>query len=95
MLITRVVWFLGERGGASTITQQLSKLLFPKRPSGGVPGRIIQKVKEWVIASRLERQYTKEEIIGMYLNEYDFGYNADGIRSAARIYFCKERRDLK
>ena len=90
----RAMVFLGSRGGASTISQQLSKLLFTKRPSGGV-GRIIQKIKEWVIAIRLERQYTKEEIIGMYLNEYDFGYNADGIRSAARIYFGKEPRDLK
>ena len=91
----RAMVFLGTRGGASTIPQQLSKLLFTKRPSGGVFGRIIQKAKEWVIAIRLERQYTKEEIIGMYLNEYDFGYNADGIRSAARIYFGKEPRDLK
>ncbi len=90
----RAMVFLGKRGGASTISQQLSKLLFTKRPSGGV-GRIIQKVKEWVIAIRLETQYTKEEIISMYLNEYDFGYNADGIRSAARIYFGKEPHSLK
>ncbi len=90
----RAMVFLGKRGGASTISQQLSKLLFTKRPSGGV-GRIVQKVKEWVIAIRLERQYTKEEIISMYLNEYDFGYNADGIRSAARIYFGKEPNTLK
>ncbi len=90
----RAMIFLGQRGGASTITQQLSKLLFTKRPSGGI-GRIVQKVKEWVIAIRLERQYTKEEIISMYMNIYDFGYNADGIRSAARIYFGKEPIDLK
>jgi penicillin-binding protein 1A len=91
----RAMVFLGKRGGASTISQQLSKLLFTKRPSGGALGRIIQKVKEWVIATRLERQYTKEEIISMYLNEYDFGFNADGIRSAARIYFGKEPNALK
>ena len=91
----RAMIFLGKRGGASTIPQQLSKLLFTRRPSGGVVGRIIQKAKEWVIAIRLERQYTKEEIISMYMNIYDFGYNADGIRSAARIYFGKEPKDLK
>ena len=90
----RAMVFLGKRGGASTISQQLSKLLFTKRRSGGA-GRIIQKIKEWVIAIRLERQYTKEEIMSMYLNEYDFGYNADGIRSAARIYFGKEPNALK
>lgn len=91
----RAMFFLGTRGGASTITQQLSKLLFTERISGSPLERIIQKVKEWVIAIRLERQYTKEEIITMYMNIYDFLYNADGIRSAARIYFGKEPRDLK
>ncbi|PRX57007.1 penicillin-binding protein 1A [Flagellimonas meridianipacifica] len=90
----RAVAFLGSKGGASTISQQLSKLLFTKKPSGGF-GRIVQKIKEWVIATRLERQYTKEEIVQMYLNQYDFGYAADGIRSAARIYFGKEPNELK
>ncbi len=90
----RAVVYLGSKGGASTISQQLSKLLFTQKPSGGLE-RIIQKVKEWVIATRLERQYTKEEIIAMYLNQYDFINNADGIRSAARIYFGKEPADLK
>ena len=55
---------------------------------------MIQKIKEWVIATRLERQYTKEEIISQYFNIYDFGNNADGIRSASRIYFGKEPKDL-
>jgi len=91
----RAMIFLGSRGGASTITQQLSKLLFTDRISGSALERIIQKVKEWVIATRLERQYTKEEIITMYMNQYDFLYNADGIRSAARIYFGKEPKQLK
>lgn len=91
----RAMFFLGTRGGASTITQQLSKLLFTERISGSPLERIIQKVKEWVIAIRLERQYTKEEIIAMYMNIYDFGNNADGIRSAARIYFGKEPAALK
>ena len=84
-----------SEAGASTISQQLSKLLFTKRISGGAAGRIIQKVKEWVIAIRLERQYTKEEIIAWYLNTYDFINNADGIRSASRIYFGKEPIELK
>ena len=91
----RAFAFLGKRGGASTISQQLSKLLFTKRASNNLPARIIQKVKEWVIATRLERQYTKPEILAMYLNEYDFGYAADGIRSASRIYFGKEPNKLK
>jgi penicillin-binding protein 1A len=90
----RALVFLGKRGGASTITQQLSKLLFTKKPSGGI-GRILQKIKEWVIATRLERQYTKEEIIKMYMDQYDFGYAADGIRSASRIYFGKEPNELE
>ncbi len=91
----RAVAFIGTRGGASTITQQLSKLLFTERASASKLDRIIQKIKEWVIAIRLERNYTKEEIIAMYMNIYDFGYNADGIRSASRIYFGKEPTDLK
>ncbi|MFK7814223.1 MAG: penicillin-binding protein 1A [Maribacter sp.] len=91
----RAFVFLGKRGGASTISQQLSKLLFTKRASNNLPARIMQKIKEWVIATRLERQYTKQEIIAMYLNEYDFGYAADGIRSASRIYFGKEPNALK
>ncbi|MGI9551765.1 MAG: penicillin-binding protein 1A [Aurantibacter sp.] len=90
----RAMAFLGKRGGASTISQQLSKLLFTKRPSNGFE-RILQKVREWIIATRLEREYTKEEIIQMYLNQYDFGYAADGIRSASKIYFGKEPQQLK
>ncbi len=91
----RALFFLGSRGGASTISQQLSKLLFTERASSNKLDRIIQKIKEWVIATRLERQYTKEEIIAMYMNQYDFNYNADGIRSASKIYFGKEAKDLK
>ena len=91
----RAIFFLGKRGGASTISQQLSKLLFTERASASTLDRILQKAKEWVIATRLERQYTKEEIVAMYMNEYDFGNNADGIRSASRIYFGKEPAQLK
>ncbi|WP_350284166.1 transglycosylase domain-containing protein [uncultured Croceitalea sp.] len=91
----RAFMFLGRRGGASTISQQLSKQLFTVERNVNIFERVIQKIKEWIIAIRLERQYTKEEIIAMYLNIYDFGYAADGIRSASRIYFGKEPVDLR
>ncbi len=84
---------LGKDGGASTITQQLAKNLFHKH-RGNIFYRLKQKVKEWVIAVRLEKQYTKNEIIAMYLNTVDFNYNGVGIQSAARIYFGKEPKDL-
>lgn len=90
----RAMVTLGKGGGASTISQQLAKQLFTGVASRSTIGRIMQKVKEWIIAIRLERQYTKEEIIAQYFNIYDFGNNADGIRSAARIYFGKEPKDL-
>ncbi len=90
----RAVAKLGKGGGASTITQQLAKNLFTKRASSNTFKRVIQKMKEWVLAIKLERQYTKQEIIAMYLNTQDFIFNAVGIRSAARIYFGKEAKDL-
>ncbi len=90
----RAAIFLGKRGGASTITQQLAKQLFTGISSRNKISRITQKIKEWVIATRLERQYTKEEIITMYLNKYDFLNQAVGIRSGSRIYFGKEPKDL-
>ncbi|WP_405563246.1 transglycosylase domain-containing protein [Polaribacter sp. Asnod6-C07] len=90
----RAVIKLGKDGGASTITQQLAKNLFTKRASRNIFKRIGQKMKEWVVATKLERQYTKKEIIAMYLNTQDFIFNAVGIRSAARIYFGKEAKDL-
>lgn len=85
---------LGSNGGASTLTQQLAKLLFHGEGSSFKPFRIIQKVKEWIIAVKLERQYTKNEIIAMYLNKADFVNTAVGIRSASKVYFGKEPRDL-
>jgi len=91
---TTAMLSLGTRGGASTITQQLSKLLFHGEGSHFLPLRMIQKVKEWIIATRLERQYTKNEIIAMYLNKADFVNTAVGIRSAAKVYFGKEPKDL-
>jgi penicillin-binding protein 1A len=90
----RAIVKLGSGGGASTISQQLAKQLFHGEGSRNKLGRITQKIKEWIIATRLERQYTKEEIIAQYFNIYDFLNNADGIRSAARIYFGKEPKDL-
>ena len=85
---------LGRRGGASTLTQQLAKLLFHGEGSKFLPFRMIQKVKEWIIAIRLERQYTKDEIIAMYLNKADFINTAVGIRSASKVYFAKEPKQL-
>ncbi len=92
---TRAVIKLGRDGGASTVTQQLAKLLFHGEGSKSLPNRLMQKVKEWIIALRLERQYTKQEIITMYFNKQGFLFNAVGIRSAARIYFGKEPKELK
>ena len=90
----RAVIKLGSGGGASTITQQLAKNLFTKRASKNIVMRVFQKVKEWIVATKLERQYTKQEIIAMYLNTQGFLFNASGIRSAARIYFGKEAHEL-
>ncbi len=90
----RAIVKLGGGGGASTISQQLAKQLFHGEGSKNKIGRLTQKIKEWIIAIRLERQYTKEEIIAQYFNIYDFLNNADGIRSAARIYFGKEPKEL-
>ncbi len=92
--LARAVSKLGAGGGASTITQQLAKNLFTGRASTNKIKRVLQKLKEWVVAVKLERQYTKEEIITMYLNTQGFLFNATGIRSAARIYFGKEPKEL-
>lgn len=90
----RAIASLGTSGGASTLTQQLAKQLFHGEGSKFLPFRIVQKVKEWIIAIRLERQYTKSEIIAMYCNVYDFGNNSVGVSSAAKTYFSKEPKDL-
>ncbi len=90
----RAVAFLGTRGGASTISQQLAKLFFTEQVSRNKLQRALQKIKEWIIATRLERRYTKEEILTMYFNEYDFLNQAVGIESAASIYFDKEPSEL-
>ncbi len=107
----RAVGKLGRAGGASTITQQLAKLLFTLQEreriaqlraegkdvpeaGGGLKKRLMEKVKENIIAIRLEERYTKEEIITMYLNQFDFLYNAVGIENAAKVYFNKKPIDL-
>ncbi len=82
----------GESGGGSTITQQLAKLLYSPRANNKLQ-RVFQKPVEWVIAAKLERFYSKDEIINLYLNKYDFNYNAVGIESAARTYFNKTPPD--
>ncbi|WP_275315995.1 transglycosylase domain-containing protein [Tenacibaculum bernardetii] len=92
--LARAVSKLGTEGGASTITQQLAKNLFNQGGTSNKLVRLTQKLKEWVVAVKLERQYTKEEIATMYLNTQGFLFNATGIRSAARIYFGKEPREL-
>ena len=81
-------------GGGSTITQQLAKQLYSP-DSQGLMNRAMQKPIEWMIALKLERFYTKEEIIKMYLNQFDFLYNAVGIKTAAQVYFNKHPKDLK
>lgn len=81
-------------GGASTITQQLAKLLFTVKPGSGL-SRVMQKFKEWIIAVRLERKYTKEEILTMYLNKAEFVNNAYGIKAAADTYFSKTPKNLE
>ncbi len=91
----RAIVNLGRKGGASTITQQLAKNLFTKRAARNNLLRLKQKLKEWIVTVKLERQYTKQEIIAMYLNTQGFLFNAIGIRSAARIYFGKEPHELK
>ncbi len=80
-------------GGGSTLSQQLAKMMFPRQKLNPIQ-MVIQKIKEWVIAVRLEKNYTKEEIITMYLNKFDFLNQAVGIKSAAQIYFNKLQDSL-
>ena len=93
-IIKRGILGQESAGGGSTITQQLAKLLYTQVTAEDEMERMMQKPIEWVIAVQLEKRYTKEEIVTMYLNKYDFGYNAVGIRSAAQIYFGKHPKEL-
>lgn len=90
----RAVAYGGKRGGGSTISQQLAKLLFTKGASQNKFQRAFQKLKEWSVAVSLEKRYTKEEIITLYFNKMDFNYNSKGIELASRIYFNKSTKDL-
>lgn len=92
--LARAILNAGSSGGASTITQQLAKMLFSDSPQS-TWDRIKQKMQEWIIAAQLERRYTKEEIIAMYFNRFDFVNNAVGIKSAAQVYFGKSPDSLK
>lgn len=116
--LARAIINMGEAGGASTITQQLAKLIFTlkereeerearindsgptaeqvrKEKMSSLERRVYEKVKENIIALRLEQRYTKHEILTMYLNQFDFLYNAVGISSASRVYFNKDAIDLQ
>ena len=103
----RVLWgliTLNPAGGGSTITQQLAKNLYTRNPDrsldgaiaklGRYPRRMVQKTKEWIIAIDLERNFTKEEIIAMYLNTYEFSNNTYGIKVASETYFNKQPDSL-
>jgi penicillin-binding protein 1A len=109
--VARAIRGMGRDGGGSTITQQLAKLLFTLRQreidaelraqgkevksGSGLMHRLNEKAKENIIATRLEKRYTKEEIITMYLNQFDFLYNAVGVENAAKVYFSKKPSELK
>ncbi|MDR1200283.1 MAG: transglycosylase domain-containing protein [Tannerellaceae bacterium] len=93
-VIKRGLLFQKNAGGGSTITQQLAKQLYSPSADNFFE-RLLQKPIEWVIAVKLERYYTKEEIINLYLNKFDFLYNAVGIQSASRVYFDSTPKGLK
>ena len=91
--IFRVVWGVvsgSSKGGGSTITQQLAKNLFPRKQDRSFLETVLIKFKEWITAVKLERNYSKDEILAMYLNTVDFGSQSYGIKSAAKTYFNKE-----
>ena len=92
-IVKTVIMRQKNAGGGSTITQQLAKQLYTP-PSDGFMSRAVQKPIEWMIAVKLERFYSKDEILKMYLNQFDFLYNAVGIKSAAKVYFNKDAADL-
>ncbi len=93
-VVKRGIFQQKSAGGGSTITQQLAKQLY-SRPTQNFFQRLLQKPNEWVIAVELERLYTKDEIVAMYLNKFDFLNNAVGIKSAAKVYFDTTPADLK
>ncbi len=94
VLVKRIILQNKNAGGGSTISQQLAKLLFTQKPASNIFARAPQKLKEMVTAVKLERAYTKEEIISMYLNQFEFGYNAHGIKAASETFFNTSPSDL-
>lgn len=93
--LKRGLLFQKNAGGGSTLSQQLAKQLFTEKVARNTLQRLFQKPIEWVIAVKLERYYTKEEILSMYLNKFDFLNNAVGIKTAAYTYFGSEPKELK
>ncbi|WP_368114506.1 transglycosylase domain-containing protein [Bacteroides sp. RTP21281st1_E4_RTP21281_210402] len=93
--VKRGLMFQKNAGGGSTLSQQLAKQLFTENVARNTLQRLFQKPIEWVIAVKLERYYTKEEILSMYLNKFDFLNNAVGIKTAAHTYFGCEPKELK
>ena len=95
--LARAIAYMGKRGGGSTLTQQLAKQLFTEQydRTSALERAFLQKPKEWIIAARLERFYTKDEIVALYLNRYDFLNQAVGVKSAANIYFDKDVSELE
>ena len=85
----RAIFLLGKEGGGSTITQQLAKTLLDQGSKNSI-ARVIEKLKEYIVAIRLERNFTKEEIVALYLNAVPFSDNVYGIRNASRTFFQKE-----
>ena len=91
----RAIFYLGKKGGASTITQQLAKMLFHEREGSSTWSKIKQKLQEWIISAQLERLYTKDEVVAMYFNRFDFINSAVGIKSGAQVYFATSPDSLK
>ena len=93
-IIKRGILQQKNAGGASTLTQQLAKQIYTEKPAENAFKRMFQKPVEWMIALKLERYYSKDEILKMYLNQFDFLYNAVGVKMASKVYFDKEPSDL-
>jgi len=93
-VLVRTIILRQRTGGGSTISQQLAKNLFPRKELGALE-LVIQKLKEWIIAAQLERNYTKNEILAMYLNTVPFGSHSYGIKTAARTFFNTTQDSLK
>lgn len=94
-IVKRGILMNKSAGGGSTLSQQLAKLLFTENVASNTLQRLFQKPIEWVIAVNLEKYYTKDEILTMYLNKFDFLNNAVGIKTASHTYFGREPKDLK